>query len=116
MTSDKLLDKIIFDIHNGVYSHGKLLPSELTLAEQYGFTRYEIRKMYEKLEDMGYVTSKKGVGRYVRNKNNRFFIPQDGLSFSERVSMQGKKLETLNVGFREIKSRAQDTKEAHRWR
>lgn len=58
------------DILKGVYSTGTLLPTELTLADKYAVSRPTISKVYNQLQDEGYVNKKKGLGTIVLFKEN----------------------------------------------
>ncbi|MFT0111647.1 winged helix-turn-helix domain-containing protein [Bacteroides faecis] len=52
------------DILDGVYPTGSLLPTELTLADQYSVSRPTIAKVYNQLQAEGYITKKKRTGYY----------------------------------------------------
>ena len=56
------------DILNSTYPTGSLLPTELTLAEQYSVSRPTIAKVYNQLQTEGYITKKKGLGTIVNYK------------------------------------------------
>lgn len=56
------------DILDGVYPTGSLLPTELTLADQYSVSRPTIAKVYNQLQAEGYIT-KKGLGTIVNHKH-----------------------------------------------
>ena len=57
------------DILDGVYPTGSLLPTELTLADQYSVSRPTIAKVYNQLQAEGYITKKKGLGTIVNHKH-----------------------------------------------
>ncbi len=63
-----IYDVLKKDILNGVYPTGGLLPTELTLAEQYSVSRPTIAKVYNQLQAEGYITKKKGLGTIVNHK------------------------------------------------
>lgn len=56
------------DILNGTFPTGSLLPTELTLADQYSVSRPTIAKVYNQLQTEGYITKKKGLGTIVNYK------------------------------------------------
>lgn len=58
------------DIQKGVYKTGTLLPTELALAEVYAVSRPTISKVYNQLQQEGYVRKKKGLGTLVLFKEN----------------------------------------------
>lgn len=58
------------DILKGVYPTGTLLPTELNLADRYGVSRPTISKVYNQLQEEGYVNKKKGLGTIVLFKKN----------------------------------------------
>lgn len=58
------------DILKGVYPTGTLLPTELTLADKYAVSRPTVSKVYNQLQDEGYVNKKKGLGTIVLFKEN----------------------------------------------
>lgn len=64
-----IYDIIKKDILDGVYPTGCLLPTELTLAEQYSLSRPTIAKVYNQLQAEGYITKKKGLGTIVNHKH-----------------------------------------------
>lgn len=57
------------DVLDGVYPTGSLLPTELTLANQYAVSRPTIAKVYNQLQEEGYITKKKGLGTIVNHKH-----------------------------------------------
>ncbi len=59
------------DIVDGVYKNGSLLPSEETLAKQYSVSRPTIAKVYNQLQDKGYINKKRGYGSQVIYNNAR---------------------------------------------
>lgn len=53
------------EILKEVYASGSLLPTEQTLAQQYSVSRPTIAKVYNKLQEEGYIIKKKGLGTIV---------------------------------------------------
>jgi len=52
-------------IVNEAYISGTLLPTEQTLAQKYAVSRPAIAKVYNQLQDEGYVKKKKGLGTII---------------------------------------------------
>jgi len=59
------------DIVKGVYKSGALLPSEDTLARQYSVSRPTIAKVYNQLQDKGYIKKTRGYGSQVIHENKQ---------------------------------------------
>jgi len=88
------LDKII---HHG-FPENKKLPSENELANFFGTTRNSVRKVYETLEAMGYISSKQGLGHFPREKRPVIELALRGdVSFSEKMGQQNIPYRSLNV-------------------
>lgn len=60
-----LKEKII----NGGFLTGSLLPTEQTLAQEYSVSRPTIAKVYNQLQEEGYIKKKKGLGTIVVHKH-----------------------------------------------
>lgn len=115
---NQIIDKIIEDIKNGLFDKSNILPSENALAKQYCLSRHRIRYVYERLEAMGYIDTKPGIGRFVRLQKNKIEIPLSGnKSFSEKIVELGHQLESQlidcsyvndNIKFFEDKLEAND--------
>lgn len=58
-------------IVNGEYKNGTLLPSEDTLAKQYAVSRPTIAKVYNQLQDNGYIKKTRGYGSQVIHNTAR---------------------------------------------
>ncbi|MGN6438298.1 MAG: GntR family transcriptional regulator [Agriterribacter sp.] len=58
-------------IVSGVYKNGSLLPSEETLAKQYSVSRPTISKIYNQLQENGYIKKTRGFGSQVVHNNTR---------------------------------------------
>lgn len=52
-------------IASGKFPVGALLPTEFTLCEQYGLSRYAVRKALDGLQDLGLISRRKNVGTRV---------------------------------------------------
>lgn len=101
----KILDDIVDDIVNGVYTPDVKLPSEHELVERYGVKRYDVRKAYERLTDMGYIYSVQGKGRYYKSKHDKIELILAGdASFTEKMLKKGFDLKSINIDFTELKN------------
>ncbi len=77
-------------ITSGVFPADSLLPTELMLAQQYSVSRPTIAKVYNRLQDEGYVVKRKGLGTVVVYKNtniNTFGLLLPGAGESEIFSI-----------------------------
>ncbi|WAH36318.1 GntR family transcriptional regulator [Alicyclobacillus dauci] len=63
--------EILTRILSGEWPHGALLPSENTLAQEYGVTRVTIRQALAALEQERFLTTHQGVGRYVNQREDQ---------------------------------------------
>jgi DNA-binding LacI/PurR family transcriptional regulator len=78
MTNARINYKVIYnalkeDIKKNIYPAGTLLPTELQSAARYAVSRPTIAKVYNQLQEEGFVTKKKGAGTvviYECNKSN----------------------------------------------
>lgn len=61
----RIAHEIADAIGRGIYAPGERLPSEHTLAEQYGVNRHTIRRSLSTLGQLGLVRSSRGSGTYV---------------------------------------------------
>lgn len=59
------------EIINGVYPVGALLPTEQNLGQEYSVSRPTIAKVYNQLQDEGYIIKKKGMGTIVLQKHTK---------------------------------------------
>jgi len=98
-----IIDKFILEINEDKYKvHEKLL-SENELAYLYKVPRITVRKAYEKLEEMGYIYSVQGKGRYLKGKQQYIELHLSGdKSFSQKMIDTGRDLVTKNIIFEKI--------------
>lgn len=81
-----ILNILLEKINSGQFAHDSLLPTENELATKYGVSRPTITKVYDALQDEGYVIKRKGVGTRVifeKTKSNLIFgllLPGSGES------------------------------------
>lgn len=91
-------DNIVEDINQGKYKKNGKLPSDNFLAEKYGVSRIKIRRIYEMLEDMGYIYSLQGRGRFFKGKSEHIELVLSGNeSFSKKLKSKGYDLVTKNI-------------------
>lgn len=62
-------DALIADIERGTYAVGSLLPGELEIAQRYGLSRHTAREALRRLEDMGLISRRPGVGTIVKSRS-----------------------------------------------
>lgn len=102
----EILDDIITGITNGEYRSDVQLPSENMLAEKYNVSRYDVRKSYERLAEMGYIHSIQGKGRYYKSKHDKIELILKSRSvsnsFTSKMKEQGYDLKTINIDFTEL--------------
>jgi GntR family transcriptional regulator len=98
-----IIDKIISEIHEDKYKADEKLPSENVLADFYKIPRITARKAYKRLEEMGYIYSKQGKGRYLKEKQQYIELQLTGdKSFSRKMRDTGRELITKNILFEKI--------------
>lgn len=96
------MDELLLAINDNKYMPEEKLPSDNELADKYSVPRMRIREIYKKLEQMGYIYSMQGRGRFVKKRDANIQLVLSGKeSFSEKMKQQGYKLETKNI-FSEI--------------
>ncbi|MDC7220300.1 MAG: GntR family transcriptional regulator [Spirochaetales bacterium] len=99
----QIRDRLIEEILNGTYGWGEKLPSENRLSEEYQVPRITVRKVLVTLEDMGYIYSRQGQGRFLRERQEKIPLNLTGeVSFTDKLKESGFDLETSTVGNREI--------------
>lgn len=93
-----ILDNLVQAITEERYSEDNQLPSENELAQHYHVPRIMVRNAYLKLEDMGYIYSKQGKGRFLKKKRQQIELVLTGkTSFTEKMKDLGYQLETKNL-------------------
>lgn len=94
---DYLLKKII----RHEFDEQEKLPSENELADQFGTTRNNVRKVYDTLESMGYLYSAQGVGRFLTAKRPEIELQLRGdVGFSKKMEEMGIPYESINLGIK----------------
>jgi GntR family transcriptional regulator len=85
-------------MNEGKYKIDDKLPSENEMADLYGVPRISVRKAYVKLEEMGYLYTKQGKGRYVNDRQQAIELVLSGNeSFSKKMLDKGYHLVSSNV-------------------
>ncbi|WP_328822952.1 GntR family transcriptional regulator [Planococcus soli] len=103
----EILDELMEKIESKQFSAGTKLPSENELANRYGVTRMTARAALSKLEERGYIYSKQGKGRFLKEESMQIQLHLTGkVSFTEKMEQAGYDLETRlisceKVGFEE---------------
>lgn len=98
-----IFDKLMLEINENKYKVDDKLPSENELADIYNVPRIMIRRVYEYLEDNGYIYSKQGKGRYLKEKSYQLELVLMGKeSFSKKMKDKGYDIETKTAFFEKI--------------
>ena len=92
-TWESILDIFICDIEKQKYGKDQKIPTENETAAKFNVSRNEIRMVYKKLKEMGYIYSIRGCGSFCYGKRIR--IP---LSMTKGVSFTSK-MKELNLDF-----------------
>ncbi|MCZ2259163.1 GntR family transcriptional regulator [Sporosarcina sp. G11-34] len=96
----QMVDNLLQAIGRGDYKEHGRFPSENELAVSYDIPRINARKALLKLEDMGYIYSKQGKGRFLKPEKLQIELHLTGsTSFSEKMKSAGHDLETQNLGY-----------------
>lgn len=94
----QIIDDIMHQIVSKSMEHGKKLPSENELATKYKVPRMTVRKALTKLEERGYIYSKQGKGRYLKEESIQIQLHLTGkTSFTDKMRQSGYELKTENV-------------------
>lgn len=102
-TWETIVDACIADFKQNRYVKGDKMPSENKLAIQYGVTRAEIRKAYERLKELGYVYSMQGYGSFYAGNRKKIRLVMNHESFSQKMAAQNLPVETHNLGCQKIR-------------
>jgi len=98
-----IVDDLIQAIVQGKYQANDRFPSENELADQYKVPRIKVRNAFLKLEEMGYIYSQQGKGRYLKDKQKQIELHLTGSkSFSEKMISAGYEFESINVNCERI--------------
>ncbi|WP_246233246.1 phosphonate metabolism transcriptional regulator PhnF [Aurantimonas aggregata] len=86
-------DHVLALIEDGRLLPGSQLPGEVHLAEMFGVTRITLRQALLQLQQEGHLTSRKGVGVFVRSPPSALSV-RDGSRFFDSLRADGKLVET----------------------
>ncbi len=93
-----MVDKLIEEIHTGTYKPNDKLPSENVLADMYKVPRITARKAYNRLQELGYIFSRQGMGSYVKDRRQQIPLVLSGnVSFSQKMIEQGYDYKSKNI-------------------
>lgn len=95
---NEIIDNLLLDIREGKYESDEKLPSDNVLAEKYSVPRLKVRKAYERLEQMGYIYSLQGRGRFLKQRGESIELALSGdESFTKKMKNKGYNIETRNI-------------------
>jgi len=93
-----MIDHLIADMHAGKYRPNDKLPSENELADHYRVPRMTARKVYNRLQELGYVYSRQGMGSYVKDRLQQIPLVLSGnVSFSKKMKELGYDYQSRNI-------------------
>lgn len=93
---DVIVDYLLKRIVEQRFDRDEPLPSEHELAAAFGVSRIVVRRAYERLSDMGYVTSRQGKGRFLRPTTRVFTLDNaTDRSFTEKMAELGLRHRTI---------------------
>jgi GntR family transcriptional regulator len=85
-----ILDSLVKGIVDGRYSPGDRFPSDNELSVEFGVPRIVVRNAFSRLEEMGYVVSHKGKGRFLRERKRVINLNLTGAeSFTDKIRASG---------------------------
>lgn len=93
-----IADTIIYEMKHQKYQKGEKLPTENEMAERFGVPRSDIRKVYGRLKEWGYIQSVRGRGSFFVGEQKKIpFSLVRGRSFTQTASLLGLHYEVKNV-------------------
>ncbi len=106
MTQDieqMIVDDLLKAIMQDKFRPNERLPSENELANDYKVPRIKVRNALLKLEEMGYIYSQQGKGRFLKGSQQQIELHLTGnKSFTEKMLGAGYALETKNMSCEKI--------------
>ncbi|UOQ94702.1 GntR family transcriptional regulator [Halobacillus shinanisalinarum] len=94
----RIIDDMMQKIMMKSFEPGAKLPSENALAEEYRVPRATVRNALTKLEERGYIYSKQGKGRYLKEESIQIELHLTGkISFTDKMKRLGYDLKTRNI-------------------
>lgn len=64
----EIINSILKDTEQGVYTEGDRLPTETALCRRFGVSRQTVREALRRLQEMGYVTRRQGSGSILTSR------------------------------------------------
>ena len=62
---EQILDIMIREIRKQTYGKDQKIPTENEMAARFGVSRSEIRRVYKRLKELGYIYSIRGCGSFL---------------------------------------------------
>lgn len=85
----QIVDILIKDIREGEYKPGAKLPTENQIAAKYKISRATVRRAFDRLEALGLIQRRQGVGTFLRRTSNISNPLNHFLNFSDLIREQG---------------------------
>ena len=93
-----IADIIIHEIEQDHYKKDERLPSENQMAEQFGVPRSDIRKVYGRLKEWGYIYSRQGQGSFFAGRREKIpFSLVRGRSFTQMAQRLDLPYRAINI-------------------
>ncbi len=100
---EQILDIMIREIRKQTYGKDQKIPTENEMAARFGVSRSEIRRVYKRLKELGYIYSIRGCGSFYSGKRLRVPLSLvSGMSFSRKMEELGLPYHTENIEARTI--------------
>lgn len=93
-----IVDHLIEQLNKGKFDAEDQLPSENELAHLFHVPRITVRRAYERLQELGYIYTKQGKGRFVKDRHQNIPIVLFTYeNFSKRMIKLGYNYESKNI-------------------
>ncbi|NGP45091.1 GntR family transcriptional regulator [Bacillaceae bacterium SIJ1] len=93
-----IVDHLIAHLQGEKYEADDQLPSENELAHLFRVPRITVRRAYERLQELGYIYTKQGKGRFVKDRQKNIpIVLFTYKSFSKRMLELGYNYESKNI-------------------
>ena len=94
---ESIAEKLMQDIRSGKLPPGEKMPSQNQLAGHFGLPRTHIRKAYELLEELGYLSSHQGKGTFAALPPPMIPLAMELSGFAQEMAQQGLQCENRVV-------------------
>jgi len=100
----QVAERLIEDIHNGKFPVGSRLPGELELVDAFGVSRHTVREALRRLEELGLIGRRQGVGTVVLTREpTRSYVqavrsPAALLQYPEGCLLAVRSVEEIRAG------------------